>query len=213
MLAQEWGAPRKCIQVSNYSSHWHLEVAWINEDHILVRKGDVPPGNTDYQLADVGQVWCVIARQVVREHGHHAAHVNYFGQAESPELCTAAAAEDGSPAMLVFRPSRYAMSNTKCTSVLWSPYVSMSITQRLYMARKEDSVMATPPHNMPNFSLTPQMHIQIFDGVNKAGGDQGGTARTKTEGEVQIDRVKLSKWPRKSNAKREKALKALRKQC
>jgi hypothetical protein len=207
--------PRKVIQVSNYSTHWHLEVVWINEDNILIRKGDVPPGNTDYQLAEVGQVWCVIARSVVIEHGHHAAHINYFTEGASLGLATAAAAEEGSPSMLVIKPSRYSMSNNKCTSVLWSPYASMSITQRLYLASKEEAngPQSMNARNPPNFSLTPQMHIQVFDGVNKRAGDQsGGKARLSSEGEVQLDRVKLSKWPRKSNAKREKALKALRKQ-
>ena len=90
------------------------------------------------------------------------------------------------------------------------------------MVGKEESglsSLASAANNPLNFTLTPHMHIQIFDGANKQGSDQHGggshnnTARpvSSGEGEVQLDRVKLSKWPSKSNAKRDKALKALRK--
>lgn len=190
----------------------------MDEDSHLVRKGDVPPGNTDYQLCDVGQVWCVIARPVVRDHGHHHIHPVYFSQGESLGLGTAAAAEEGSPAMLTIKPSKYSLSNNKCTSVLWSPYASMSITQRLYLASKDEVTSAVDvgnaAHHLPHYTATPQMHIQVFDGAPKNtsdGGSAANTARPASAGEVQLERVKLSKWPRKSNAKREKALKALRK--
>jgi hypothetical protein len=197
------------MQVSNYSTLWHLEVAWINEDNILVRKGDVPPGSTDYQQVDVGHVWCVIARPVVREHGHHHVAATHLGDGEELGYGMAAASEEGSPAMLTIKPSRYSLSTNKCTSVLWSPFVSMSITHRLYMASKEEVGTALPAgkFNPPNYSATPHMHIQIFDGAKKASEAAGG-ARPSSGQDVPLERIKLSKWPRKSNAKREKALRA-----
>lgn len=196
--------------MSNYSSQWHLEVVWINEDNIIVHKGDVPPGNTDYQRWDVGQVWCVIARPVATDHGHHHQEpINHFSDGEALGYGTAAAAEEGSPAMLTIRPSKYSLSTNKCTSVLWSPYASMSITQRLYMTNKDGEATATfgAADNLPNYTAMPHMHIQIFDGVRKPANDKD----LNIGDSVPLDRLKLSKWPRKGNSKREKALKALRK--
>ena len=210
------------MQVSNYSTHWHLEVAWINEDNILIRRGDVPPGSTDFQLVDVGHVWCIIARAVVRDHGHHHVQPKHFSSGEHFGLGIAAAAEEGSPAMLVIKPSRYSLSNNKCSSILWTPFASMSATQRLYLSSKEETKTSTSSgsiSNLPNFTLTPHMHIQIFEGVNNNKPSaastmehaEGDHARPSSHEGAKLDRVKLSKWPKKGNVKREKALKALRK--
>lgn len=216
---QQWGVPAKYLQVSNYSTTWLLEVFWVNEDSILTRRAEIPGGATDFQLFDLDHVWCITATCIVKDqhhhghHGHHAPH-NYFKSGPSLGLGTASEAEEGSPAMLVFRPSKYSLSNNKCTSVLWSPYVSMSITQRVYLTSKTSQEDGRAPTsgvvNPPNFTATPHMHIQVFDGVNKTTPVvvQGHSmVRPLSEENAPLDRIKLAKWPRKSSGKRERALK------
>lgn len=205
--------PAKFLQVSNYSTTWKLEVHWVNEDSILIRRAEIPGGNTDYQLFDLDHVWCVTATAVVKDHHHgHHAH-NYFTNGAALGTEIASEAEEGSPAMLTFRPSKYSLSNNKCTSILWSPYVSMSITQRVYLSSKasmeEPSAVIAGVANPPNFTSTPHMHIQVFDGVNKTAplpGHGHSMVRPLSGDQVTLDRIKLPKWPRKSNGKRERAL-------
>lgn len=217
MLLQQCGTPTKYLQVSNYSTTWNLEVFWVNEDSILSRRAEIAGGTTNYQLFDLDHVWCIIATSIAKEHHHHGHNYqphNYFTSGAALGLATASEAEEGSPAMLTFRPSKYSLSNNKCTSVLWTPYVSMSITQRVYLSSKtsveEASSTMAGVVNPPNFTATPHMHIQVFDGVNKmaAVSAQGHSMVRPLSGEAPLDRIKLAKWPRKGSGKRERALRA-----
>lgn len=218
---QQWGTPSKHLQISNYSTTWTLEVCWVNEDNVLVRRGDVHCGATHYQMCDVDHVWAIIATPVTppHHHGHnHNTPYNFFAAGEGLGLGTAASAEEGSSAMVMIRPSKYSLSNNKCTSVLWTPFASMSITQRVYLSSKttlEDSLSAIKDttKNPPNFTLTPHMHIQVFDGANKHTELSGAHSMVKplSRAGAPLDRIKLAKWPRKGAAKREKALRASRK--
>ncbi len=178
-------------------------------------------GHTQYQMCDVGHLWVVIATPIhaTSHHNQHTAF-NFFTAGEALGLGTAAKAEEGSPAMVIFKPSKYSLSNNRCTSVLWTPFASMSITQRVYLSNKttlEDSLSATKDvmKNPPNFTLTPHFHIQVFDGANKhgdlAGSNHHSLVKPLSREGAPLDRIKLSKWPKKGSAKREKALRALRK--
>jgi hypothetical protein len=170
----------------------------------LIRKGEVLAGNTQYHMCDLGQVWSIVAKCKSKDLHH------LFPPSVVEEIT-----HDG--IVLTFRPSNYSLSTNKCTSILWSPQISMSVTQRLYLAGKSNGYKGTSSGSdgagddegsLANFTETPHIHIQCFDGVSKPAAEfiDHGHSLTKplSEAHAPLDRIKLTKWPRRRHAKKKK---------
>jgi hypothetical protein len=90
------------------------------------------------------------------------------------------------PVSLTLQLSNSSLIKSRCTSVLWSPPDSMSITQRQYPPNTKSTYhtyerhAAKPPRRsssapsqrttippIPNFTSTPNLHIQVFDAAKK----------------------------------------------
>jgi len=107
------------------------------------------------------------------------------------------------PALMIIQLTSSSLSNNKCSSIIWTPFSSMSVAHRLHVNKKssnnsnnsndvDDKAQskinkAGGGHN-DNFIATdtppPHMHIQVFDRVEK--GNLVGSS-TKSNSNSKID--------------------------
>ena len=107
------------------------------------------------------------------------------------------------PALMIIQLTSSSLSNNKCSSIIWTPFSSMSVAHRLHVNKKNNNSnnsndvddkaqskinKAGGGHN-DNFIATtdtppPHMHIQVFDRVEK--GNLVGSS-TKSNSNSKID--------------------------
>lgn len=106
------------------------------------------------------------------------------------------------PALMIIQLTSSSLSDNKCSSIIWTPFSSMSVAHRLHVNKKSNNSnnsndvddkaqskinKAGGGHN-DNFIATdtppPHMHIQVFDRVEK--GNLVGSS-TKSNGNSKID--------------------------
>jgi hypothetical protein len=158
-----WGKPIFHAQFSNFSRHWKLSIFWVDEDGALVPRGEVALGDHHFELVATDHVWVVVATLMTKKKTNHQI-VDVEDSSKSP-------------ALFAFRPSIASLHKNKCTSVVWSPFKSASITQRLYSQKISDSKIPNLKGTIIGGSqstpvvaaeVKPQIHLQMFDGDSTA---------------------------------------------
>lgn len=167
-----WGDPTKFIQISNFSSNWELELFWVDSNGFLVPRAEINRlRSTHIEQASSDHVWVVLAN-VVKDRRRGIDTSMYEGSLAS---AVADSSIDNSvhnssvltSTMMIIRPSVSSLAVGKCTSIIWSPEVSVSATQRMHSAKstKGDAPEFEPDDGKEN--VNPHMHIQVFDGPAK----------------------------------------------
>ncbi len=144
------------MQFSNLSRFWDLHVYWVDEDSALVPRKTILPGDKHLELTSEQHVWVLVASSnPAAEKRNHAAGLYDEGgilfqldeknsTKVNHDLSGDEALEDEekidfSPAVFVFRPASTSLVTGRCTSLIWIPWTSVSITQRAMIAE-------TPKH-------------------------------------------------------------------
>ena len=147
------------MQVSNFSVRWLIEISWVDEDSALVPRAEVKSGSTHFELCAPEHVWVLTATgvnnsQKLKTSGH------------SPTVNDVTCVD--SAVVMVVRASPSSMVDGRCTSVLWSPLCSLSVSQRLYakQARVSNADINTSHTSRVHQCSQPVVHIQVFDGTN-----------------------------------------------
>lgn len=191
---------------------------WIDEDGVLISKGHIKPHTTQFQLCSEQHIWALVATSTLKSGGtiintqKDYTDLSINSDDRGAGSVSVAQSEYLYPVMLVFKPTASSLTNNKCTSVLWTPLSSVSITQRVYSSsnksrstsvyKQSTSIVSTNIETV----LLPNMHIQIFDGINKGIPDHTNTTGNATDNhpnhqittnlnEYKIDKIKLKKWP------------------
>jgi len=214
----EWGEPSKILQVSNYSTSWKVELFWVDEYGSMERKGEVASGGTQFELADAGHLWVLVATSTI-DPSHWQSHSSSNHLVDSKDEHEESPHDkEPIPALLAMHLTRSSLTSSKCASILWTPLSSMSINQRVYPPMKEESdgrSAQTKSHfisaanEQQYFTTRPNMHVQVFDGINKGVPDNLTTNKERDGTKVDaggdsnvLDKVKLAHWPRRSHSRR-----------
>ncbi len=172
------------MQVSNFSSGWTIEISWVDEDSSLVPRSEIKSGNTHFELCSPDHVW-VLTATVTSANGHKSRAVqNGSGMGDEKS------ADPQSPLVVVLRASPSSMVDGRCTSVLWSPRCSLSVSQRLYAKQRKADIAADSKSVSP--AADPLIHVQIFDGVATA--DSGAAQRSTKQVSDLPAALRLPDW-------------------
>lgn len=209
--AQECNESRYKLQVSNFSRQWQAHMYWIDENGAMVEKGSLDAGTMTQQPCHPSHVWALVATAKLppakksnynSQSGTLAADSSCFLDESGSLGASTSSVQESSPAVLLIRPSRAALVSDKCTSIMWTPLTSLSITQRVYSKNKRaaERSKSSEPNNSEMVS-SPEMHVQLFDGPqrNSKGLLQSTTASVPTTSLHTLDRTKLVRWPRRKS--------------
>lgn len=163
---------------------------WVDEDAALVPRTALTAGSIHFELCSTEHVWALVATRNTSKH--------HKGAKDEEKMDTDGFEPDVDPVVMMFRPTYSTMMAGRCTSVLWSPWSSMSISQRLY-AKQKKGAEEEKSHNMSSMSnsgllqqsITPYIHIQIFDGVRSSYNQKHNQAEEKNP---LSNAVKLPNW-------------------
>eukprot|EP01034_Spumella_vulgaris_P025933 gene25933-32443_t len=170
-----WGDPRKRLQISNYSLGWNVEVNWIDEDCALVPRTDIKGGATHYELLSTDHVWALIATVNVEKSTKHKYHA-ITGEIETENVDSAASLRHP-PVVLLIRASHSSLQEGRCMSVTWSPYSSISVTQRVYAKEKSNNNAANNIHDKHGLfqqSSTTSGGVGNIEGSGSRQSERGG---------------------------------------
>ena len=154
----EWGNPKRCVQFTNYSVKWDVQICWIDEEAAIVPRTRLRAGQKHVEMTSPKHLWIIIATpspKHSRSHEHHSeADVNHEHHLDSASKGTA----------MILRPCPAALGNRKYTSAMWIPGQSITATQRL-------RAKVPPPHKLraeqklAEFALLPSLMVSVMDGV------------------------------------------------
>ncbi len=181
-----WGNPNSYLQFSNFSTQWKVEVYWVDEEGGLILRHEVKSGQTHFELCSHDHVWVVMASTLAKHNPYHGRGGSSHG---STILGGSGHHLDGGPSMLsntgisslgtggvssmadvppvitIFRPSRGALQDGKCASVIWSPWTSLSLSQTMYS--KVGKLGSANRSGAQEVRIEPAIHMQVFDSAKK----------------------------------------------
>lgn len=231
--SEAWGDPDRLLQVSNFSSRWLVQLYWLDENGAFIEKGEVASGSVLSLPCSIEHVWGITAAAKVKSSKRTDASSVEGVSLAAPSMEGASVAVESTytggdaaaPALLLIKPNAASLGQNKCTSVIWTPFASASVTQRVQSQQKDkdsgssgSTMGLMSRHNLHPTSQSepPHMHLQILDGAAAArattrsiaaGSVSGGSLAYEslaesTSNAYKLDKIKLAKWPRKKTAKR-----------
>ncbi len=156
----------------------------MDEDGALVPRTEIKGGATHFELCSPEHCWVLVASPIVM---HKTRGAHHFSEGDE----RGAAGDAVSPAVMVLRPSPSSLVEGRCTSLLWSPRSSLSVSQRVYPKQRSSLAGAKeiPDGGSDDLATSPPyIHIQIFDGGENASGFH---EKSVTESKLS---VKLPDW-------------------
>ena len=146
-----WGNPRKCVQFTNYSVKWDVQICWIDEEAAIVPRTRLRAGQKHVEMTSPKHLWILIATQAQKQtKGHEGESLDY--QLDSVVRGTA----------MTFRPSVASLGTRKYTAAMWIPLQSFTATQRL-RAKVPPPHKRRPEQNLQEFNVLPNLMISIMD--------------------------------------------------
>jgi len=149
-----WGAPTKCVQFTNYSVKWDVQICWIDEESAIVPRTRLRAGQKHVEMTSPKHLWILIATSTTKhgknfdqESDNHDHHLN------SSVVGTA----------MIIRPSNVSLRTRKYTSAMWIPTFSLTTTQRL-RAKVPPAHKLRADQKMGEFKMLTNLSISIMDG-------------------------------------------------
>lgn len=147
-----WGNPRKCVQFTNYSVKWDVQICWIDEEAAIVPRTRLRAGQKHVEMTSPKHLWILIATQAQKQtKGQDGETLDY--QLDSAVRGTA----------MTFRPSVASLGARKYTAAMWIPLQSFTATQRL-RAKVPPPHKRRPEQNLQDYNVQPNLMISIMDG-------------------------------------------------
>jgi len=122
-----WGNPNRYIQFTNYSTRWELQICWVDEESAIVPRKILHPGMKHMELTSPKHLWILIASLVEKEVKHWGS--NQPREEEVPENVVQKETPESTPTVILLRPSAAALAPRKYTSIIWTPWKSLSAKQ------------------------------------------------------------------------------------
>lgn len=171
----------------------------MDEEGSLVSRGNIAPGTCLFCMCSKNQLWALKAKSMkstttttisspkhsgaASKNHHHLPVLSLMKDNNNNGGVAAAAAENDYddnisthtdeieyPALMIIQLTSSSLSNNKCSSIIWTPFSSMSVAHRLHVNKKNNNnnsssndVVDKNQSNTP----PPHMHIQVFDRVEK----------------------------------------------
>lgn len=170
-----WGMPREYIQFTNFTNNhnpWRLEVFWIDEDGAMILRHEVKCGQMHMELCSVDHVWAVVASPItatpasrggVREFNSLAAEKGSQELGEGSNSSFVQTLDTMQPQLLIVRPCKMALQDGKCLSMIWTPWLSLSVSHIVHP--QTSKLKAGSRHAVidGNTRVQPNIHIQLFE--------------------------------------------------
>jgi hypothetical protein len=171
-----WGLPRQYIQFTNHAKHnWKMEIHWIDEQGALIPRHEVKGGTTHFELCSDEHVWAIVA---VPLHPHSSNNTNKNNTVSKSvdnsledgisnqvfagsESLYSTMPEHQYPLLFVLKPSKAALQDGKCVTMIWTPWLSLSVSQSLH-----PHSMQTMDSNLSNQRIQPVIHFQLLEPSN-----------------------------------------------
>jgi len=152
-----WGDPQRCVQFTNYSTRWEVQICWIDEEAAIVPRTRLRAGQKHIELTSPKHIWVLIATSISTKHsGHgHGPMDNHHDSAASDSNAKGTA--------LLLRPSATTLGTRRYTSAMWIPGQSITASQRL-RAKTQPAHKLRSKHK-PETSVLPNLLVTIMDGT------------------------------------------------
>jgi len=129
-----WGDPDNYIQFINFSSKWDVQVCWIDEEGGVVPRVTLKANSAQsrhMELTSTRHVWCLIATlttnpDVNAPKEEEEVHADGDEESTGPKVIP-----NNSPVIMLLRCSKASLQPRKYASMIWSPWQSVSATQRV----------------------------------------------------------------------------------
>ena len=150
------------MQITNFSKRWELQVCWVDGDGSVVPRLTLKPGTRHVEVTSSKHLWILIAAPVKSSHRHDEDEGgNSSSSSTKPEIINTTSV------CLLMRPSLASLAPRKCTSLLWTPWQAISVTQRIRpKLPPKHKLSATQIESSGGvINILPHLIIQVLDGV------------------------------------------------
>lgn len=152
----------------------------------------IKPGAAHFELTCNDHVWALLATSATK-------HKNDSGLEAIDKFYSDEEIVHGagnSPVTLILRPSISSTTSNKCVSVLWSPWVSMSVSEREHTIRdvRKLQPISLKTKHFQTSEIAPNIHVQVLEGNIAL---QSESVDTSTLAGGPTPTIKLPHWPPK----------------
>lgn len=146
----------------------------MDEDGALVIRKSVDFGKTHFEYGSVEHVWAIVATPA------------------RPRTTRGSESDNNNndllqPIILVFRPSHASLIEGKSTCLMWTPWQSLSISQRIY-AKSSQKTFEVKEEDV---KIQPCIHIQLLESSIKEGNFSTADAKVLEEENGKLTRKPL----------------------
>ena len=141
-----WGDPDNFMEIINYSSVWDIQLCWVDEEGGLVPRVTLKSDKgacKHMELTNTSHLWAIVATinpsiEEARQAAVEEASITEAtaGSNTLDQLSGSLLPEPGTgthaPVIMMFRCSKASLQPRKYTSVIWTPWSSLSATQRMH---------------------------------------------------------------------------------
>eukprot|EP01041_Mallomonas_annulata_P000866 gene866-1688_t len=147
--------PRKLLMVTNFSSRWSIRLFCVNTDSSLIPRAILKNGDRHSEWTSTSHVWCIAVVPAAVESGF-AIGSSRLTEWDSDDTAHMGQFNTEGVLSLLIRPSNSSLSDLKTASVLWTPWLSLSVTQR-------SRGTFTQKKNSSGEDFTPHLSVQILE--------------------------------------------------
>mmetsp|Transcript_5254 Transcript_5254/g.5390 ORF Transcript_5254/g.5390 Transcript_5254/m.5390 type:complete len:560 (-) Transcript_5254:286-1965(-) len=149
-------ASKKLFTVANLSSRWLVRVYCVSVSGVLVSRAALRSGERHSEWTGSNHVWCIFVEtnlQLETGFGAGPTRLTEWEEIHKVEY----QGTDGALALLL-RPCASSLIDSKTNSLLWTPWMSLSISQRPRVTPAQKKSQAALQ------SLVPHLSLQVLDG-------------------------------------------------
>lgn len=162
-----WGLPKNSFYIVNYSRNWKLEIFYVDNEGLLLPRGEIKRGEDHLELCNSTHVWaCLVTNLSENSRRLNEKSINM----DSSDTYDVNSTFSKNQSMLVIKPSAASLVDGKCNTILWSPFCSISFSQTFSNSSSKVNV----PSNSRAIRLSnhiksstqttsPNIFLQLFD--------------------------------------------------